>query len=200
MGLRRGFKSESATLVKEVRTELGLKTLQGLDPRRLASHLGIPIVALTELSGNTSMVRFFTCVEQGVLSALTVFDGHRRMIVHNDSHSQARQNSNLTHELAHGLLIHEPAPALDCKTDRRDWNSIKELEAAWLGGELLITREMALAVARGRLTRHQAKERFGVSDGMLTWRLNQTGAAMQAQRERAQRKHGARRKRISRAV
>ena len=200
MGLRRGFKTEAAALVKEVRSELGLKTLHGLDPRRLASHLGIPIVPVTEMSSDPSMVRFFTCVEKGVFSALTVFHGHRRMILHNDSHSSARQNSNLAHELAHGLLIHEPAPALDGKTGCRDWNDIKELEAAWLGGELLVTRDMALAVARGRLTKHEAKIRFGVSDKMLTWRLNQTGAAKQATRESARRRHSARRPRTARSA
>ena len=200
MELRRGFKSESAALVKEVRSELGLKTLQRLDPRRLASYLGIPIVPLTELSSDTAMVRFFTTVENGVFSALTVFHGHRRMILHNDSHSPARQNSNLAHELAHGLLRHEPAPALDGKTGCRDWNDVKELEAAWLGGEILVTRDMALAVARGWLTKPQAQIRFGVSDEMLTWRLNQTGAAKQATRERARRSHRTRRSLSTRSI
>ncbi|MCY4474934.1 MAG: ImmA/IrrE family metallo-endopeptidase [Chloroflexi bacterium] len=193
MQLRRGFKTESATLVKDIRVELGLNTLQGLDPLRLASHLNIPVVPLTELSIDTALARFFLHDKKDVFSALTVFDGYRRMILHNDSHSPARQNSNLAHELAHALLFHEPTPAVDRLTGCRDWNEVREQEAAWLGGELLVSSDMALAVARGRLTRQQAKQRCGVSEKMLNWRLYHSGAIKRAERERARRRHSSRR-------
>ena len=132
--------------------------------------------------------RYFLSVERNVFSALTVFDGHRRVVVHNDSHSEARQNSNLAHELAHGLLLHEPLPALDSITGCRDWNDINEQEADWLSGELLVTSDMALAVARGRLTKQQALQRLGVSADMLDWRINKTGALKRAERERMRRR------------
>ena len=131
----------------------------------------------------------FYPLEREAFSAVTVFDGHRRMIVHNDSHSPARQNSNLTHELSHGLLLHEPAPALDSKTGCRHWNDANESEAAWLGGVLLVTNDMALAVARGQLTRKQARQRFGVSEDMLRWRLDMTGSNKRVARERARRRN-----------
>ena len=101
MVLRRGFKSEAATLAQEIRAELGLRPLDRLDPRGLARHLDVPIVPLSCLSSDLTSVQYFLSVERKAFSALTVFDGHRRMIVHNDSHSEARQNSNLAHELAH---------------------------------------------------------------------------------------------------
>lgn len=121
-------------------------------------------------------------------SGLTVLRGCYRMIVHNDSHSPARQNSDLAHEVAHALLFHEPAPALDAGTGRRLWNATKEQEASWLGGELLVTREMALAVARGHVSSQDAMERLAVSERMLKWRLDVTGASKQAARERAKRR------------
>ena len=96
--------------------------------------------------------------------------------------------SEQLHELAHALLHHEPAAALDSKTGCRDWNDIKEQEADWLGGELLVTRQMALAVARGRLTRQQARQRLGVNDQKLTWRINKTGAGKRVEREQTGRK------------
>ena len=182
--LRRGFKTEAEALAKEVRAELGLAKLDRLDPYHLANHLEIPVVGLSELPQDLSGAQHFLSVERETFSAVTVFDGHRRMIVHNDSHFPTRQNSNLTHELAHGLLLHEPAPALDSLTGCRNWNDTNESEAAWLGGVLLITNDMALAVARGRLTRKQALERFGVSERMLNWRLSVTGAYKRATRER----------------
>ena len=122
MKLRRGFKTEAEALVKEVRNELGLPKLDRLDPHRLACHLDIPVVALSDLPEDLDGARHFLSVDREAFSALTVFDGRRRMIVHNDLHSPARQNSNLAHELAHGLLLHEPAPALDRLTGCRNWN------------------------------------------------------------------------------
>ncbi len=189
MKLRRGFKAEAEALVKEVRAELGLTKLDPLDPHRLACHLAIPVITLSDLPDNLDGAGYFRSIEREAFSALTVFDRHRRMIVHNDSHSPARQNSNLAHELAHGLLLHEPAPALKRLTGCRNWNDTNEAEAAWLGGVLLVTDEMALAVARGRFTRQQALERFGISEDMLRWRLAVTGANKRAARERALRQN-----------
>ena len=153
--LRRGFKAEAEALVKEIRAELGLAKLDRLDPHRLACHLAIPVITLNDLPDNLDGAQHFLSVGRKAFSALTVFDRHRRMIVHNDSHSPARQNSNLAHELAHGLLLHEPAPALKRLTGCRNWNDTNEAEAAWLGSVLLVTDDMALAVARGRFTRQQ---------------------------------------------
>ena len=183
--LRRGFKTEAEALVKEIRAELGLAKLDRLDPHRLACHLDIPIVGLSDLSEDLPGAQHFLSVEREAFSAVTVFDGHRRMIVHNDSHSPARQNSNLTHELSHGLLLHEPAPALDNLTGCRNWNDTNEAEANWLGGVLLVTKDMALVVARGQIARQQARQRFGVSEDMLRWRLDMTGANKRVARERA---------------
>ena len=187
MKVRRGFKKEAAELAEGVRAELGLGPFDRLDPRRLAHFLGIPIVPLSDLVPTCRGALYFLDEERETLSALTVFEGHRRIIIHNDSHSLARQNSNLAHELAHGLLHHEPQPALDAKTGCRLCNATSEHEANWLAGELLVSRGMALAVARGRFTREEAMERLGVSSSMLRWRLNMTGANMRAKSERAKR-------------
>ena len=183
MALRRGFKSEATALAKEVRTELGLGRYDRLDPFVLASHLEVPVVPLSELAVTCSAAHYFLEVEPDTFSAATVFEGRRRIVVHNDKHSAARQSSNVTHELAHSLLLHPPAPALDPATGCRDWNADHEDEANWLTSELLVTRDMALVVARGRIEREDAMERFGVSQQMLQWRINATGAAKQAARE-----------------
>ena len=187
MALRRGFKSEACALSRDVRSELGLGLYDRLDPILLAHHLDIPVVPISDFSSTLSGSRHFLSVEREAFSALTVFDGHRRVIVHNDAHSEGRQNSNVAHELAHALLFHEPFPALDSVTGCRHWNDINEQEANWLSGELLVTGEMALAVARGDITKRDALERFGVSESMLRWRLNATGAVKRAERERARR-------------
>ena len=122
--------------------------------------------------------------ETDAFSALTVFEGNRRLIVHNDCHAIVRQNSNLTHELSHGLLHHPASPALDETTGCRIFNGTNEDEASWLTGELLVTPQMALAIARGRFKEHAAARRLGVSQQMLRWRINMTGARKRVSRER----------------
>ncbi len=183
MALRRGFKTEASGLAGEVRRELGLGRFDRLDPFVLAGHLDVPVMPLTELSGTCDAVQYFLVIEPDAFSAATVFERHKRIVVHNDTHSAARQSSNVTHELAHGLLLHPPAPALDTATGCRAWNADHEDEANWLTGELLVTREMALAVARGKVARDDAMDRLGVSQQMLQWRINATGAAQRAARE-----------------
>ena len=185
MTLRKGFKAEAASLAKEVRKELGLKPLDRLDPFALAQHLEIPVLALSELEATVGGAHFFLFEDPDSFSAVTVFDGLRRIIAHNDAHSKARQNSDLSHELSHGLLLHEPTPALDMTTGCRVLDSVIEEEADWLAGELLVTKEMALAVARGKFTKREAQLQLGVSPQMLRWRMNMTGANKIVQRARA---------------
>lgn len=187
MTLRRGFKAEAAELAAEVRAELQLGTRDRLDPLQLARHLDIPVVRLSVLLSSSRGAHYLLTEDPESFSGLTVLRGCYRMIYYNDSHSPARQNSDLAHELAHALLLHEPAPALDVGTGRRLWNATKEREASWLGGELLVTREMALAVARGEVSSQGAIERLAVSKRMLRWRLDVTGASKQAARERKKR-------------
>jgi IrrE N-terminal-like domain len=186
MKFRRGFKTETNELVTEVRSELGLSLFDRLDSHVLAGWLDIPIVPLSEFLGEAPAVRHLLEVEVDVFSAVTVFAGRRRTIVHNDAHAPGRQQSNLAHELAHGLLLHPPTPALDNKGCRH-WNQAIEDEAAWLGGALLVPEAAALAIAKGRWTPAEAAQRFGVSLKMIDYRVNATGALVRTQRTAARR-------------
>jgi Zn-dependent peptidase ImmA (M78 family) len=116
----------------------------------------------------------------GAFSACTVFRGARRTIVHNDAHAPGRQASNLTHELGHALL-HPPTPALDDRGCRL-WNQNIEDEAHWLAGALLLTEDAALCIARNDTSVPAAAEHFGISEQMITYRLNVTGAGTRAAR------------------
>lgn len=187
MGLRRGFKTEASALAKEVRAELDLGPFDRLDPLALAAHLEIPVIPLSKLRSTCEGARYFLDIDPKPFSAGTIFDGHARVIVHNDAHSPARQNSNLAHELGHGLLLHEPQPALDAIGCRK-WDQTIEEEADRLRDELLMTREMAVAVARGRFSEKEARERLQISKDLVTYRLNMTGARKQAERERKARR------------
>jgi Zn-dependent peptidase ImmA (M78 family) len=176
MGYRRGFKSEANATAREVREELGLAALDPLDPWVLAEYLDVPVIPLSDFGDDAAFaVRHLQEVEVEVFSAVTVFAGAHRSIVHNDAHSPGRQVSNVTHELGHALLLHDPTPALDHRGCRL-WNQNIEDEAQWLAGALLVTEDAALWVVRAGISVSAAATRFGVSTEMINYRLNVTGA------------------------
>ena len=176
MALRWGFKTEANHIAREVRAELGLRFIDPLDAWALARHLEIPVVPLSSYAGLAAdAVHHFHRVDRGAFSALTVFDGPRRLIVYNDSHSLGRRASDLAHELAHALLLHRPGPAFDHRGCRR-WDSVQEEEANWLGAALLISEEAALEIARSRQAIAEAARMYRVSQAMMTFRLNVTAA------------------------
>jgi len=184
MGYRRGFKSEANATAREIRAELGLRDLDRLDPWALADHLLVPIVPLSDFGLDAPRaLRHFTMVEMDAFSAVTVFEGPRRTIVHNDAHSQGRQASDVTHELGHAVLLHDPTPALDDRGCRL-WNQNVEDEAQWLAGALLLTEDAALSIVRKGVAVAVAAQHFGISEQMVTYRLNVTGARKRVARAR----------------
>jgi len=176
VNLRRGFKAEANELARELRRELSLNLEDPLDPTMLAEHLEIPITTLSAMKDDAPFAaQQFSVKDPTVFSAVTVFYGHQRKIVHNDSHHPVRQASNLAHELSHALLHHRPTPALD-EFGNRLWNQTVEDEATWLGGALLISEEAALHIVRNGWSRAQAARYYQVSEEMVIFRLNMTGA------------------------
>lgn len=181
MAYQRGFKTAANELATAVRADLGVGPFDRLDPRTLAEYLAIPIIGLTSLETEAPAITHLLHIEPEVFSAVTVFAGPRRTIVHNDGHSPARQNSNICHELSHGLLHHPRTPAMD-DSGCRIWNQDIEDEATWLAGCLLIPEQATLAIARGRWTTAEAGHRFEVSEAMVRYRLYASGAAIRVQR------------------
>lgn len=187
MALRRGFMAEATALAYDVRAELGVGKLDRLDPRELATSLGVPIWTLSGMLDESSAIGHLVTTEPEVFSAVTVFAGPRRTIVHNDGHALPRQNSNLAHELSHALLHHPPTAALD-DIGNRIWNQDIEDEAAWLSGCLLMTPEAALAIVRAGCPPAEAAIRLGISEQMINFRINKTGARVRVRRAQAARR------------
>lgn len=180
--LRPGFTREAEATAEDIRTELGLGNVRRLDPFDLLEHLKIPVRSLSELlqlgGGSAELaeaVKLLLKDSRSELSAMTVFDGGRRVIVYNDSHSTARTASDLCHEAAHGLLLHEPSVAID-SYGCRNWDGTIEAEADYLGGALLVPGKGARYAAKSGMTLEAAAERFGCSTSMMNWRLNESGA------------------------
>lgn len=184
MALRRGFKTEASSLAQQIRNELGLKSTDPLDPQRLALHVEIPLIGLSDFHGEIpNAVRHFSQVNTSEFSAVTVFDGPRRLIVYNDFHSKGRQANSITHEISHGLLLHPPTPAFN-EIGCRDVDKEVEEEATWLAGVLLVSEEAALYIVRQGMTLDQAAAKYGVSRQLVEWRINVTGARTRVNRAR----------------
>lgn len=181
MSLRRGFKAEAERIAAEMRSELSLNSTSRLDPHGLAAHLEIPVLKIKDcarLAENNACLRHLTHVDPDSFSAITVFIGTRRYIIHNEAHAPTRQANDIVHEIAHCLLEHPPSPVTD-HTGCRCWNKAVEDEANWLAGALLVPREGALALARSGMTIGDIAANFGVSEQLCRWRIHQTGVAHQ---------------------
>jgi Zn-dependent peptidase ImmA (M78 family) len=186
---RRGFKAESERISQEIRSDLGLSTTSLLDIFSFAEGLGIPVVPMSKvppIGGLDGYLRVFQNGERDSFSALTLFNGTVRLIVHNDSHHPNRRVSNIAHEISHCLLEHDPAPVTN-GAGSRYWNKNVEAEADWLGASLLLPREGGLQLALSGFSIAEIAQHFGVSEYLCRWRLNQTGVLRQIERSRIHR-------------
>jgi hypothetical protein len=153
--MKRGFKAEAERISTEMRSELYLEFDEKLDPKELAEHLAIPILSVAELSRtarSSSFGQYFTITDPDSFSAVTIFEGYSRFIVHNDAHHTNRQASNL------------------------------EEQASWLGAALLVPREAALRMFLCGRSIAEIAGHFGVSEALCKWRIGQAGIFQQAQR------------------
>lgn len=185
MGYRRGFKSEANWYARSMRAELGLPFHAPLSPLKVAAHLGYVVSPLSKFrSDNLKEVGFLTSPKgKKEFSAITLFFEGISFIIHNDSHHPHRQNSNLSHEIAHGLLMHKPSP-LTGIDGVRIIDPQQESEAHWLGGALLISEEAALHIVESRQPYEIAQKVYGVSNDLLQWRLRVTGALVRVARRK----------------
>ena len=106
------------------------------------------------------------------------------MIIVNDAHSPARQNSDIAHEIGHTLLAH-PLEVLSSMVDCRDFDPDFEREADHLGSYLLVPNEAAWRIVNSGMGHESAQMAYGVSRQMLDWRLNMSSARQRRRRIRA---------------
>lgn len=177
--MRRGFKREAEEYASDFRTELGLAPYDPLCPFDLAAHLMIPVVSLSSLEDlEEKHKEHLANKDSKCFSAVTVFNGRKRLIVHNDYHHPRRQRANVAHELAHGILGHPSSPPLN-DLGCRNFNKEIEDEANWLGPTLLVPRPAALHIVDTKMETEAAVESYGVSRSLLTYRINATGVKKQ---------------------
>ncbi|MBN9316579.1 MAG: ImmA/IrrE family metallo-endopeptidase [Devosia sp.] len=177
MALRRGFKTEANWWSRSLRAELGLGPASPMCPRKLAAHLSLPLLTLTEFTDIAPQAVQYLSSQKGQrdFSGVTITYAGERWIIHNDANDPGRQAADIAHEIAHALLQH-PVTAMFQSDGSRSHNKEHEEEANWLGPTLLVSDEAALFAAYNRLSVGDAAELYGVSRDLMQMRLNVSGA------------------------
>ena len=177
MTLPYGFKAKANRIAVGLRRQLGLAEPAPIDIHALAAHLGIAIVPLSAFrQWSSEQVEQLTTRDAGGFSAALISCGDgRRMVIVNDDHSPARQNSDIAHEIGHALLVH-PLEVISSMMGCRDFDPTLENEATHLAGYLLVPDQAAWRIVNSGMGPAVAQEIYGVSRQMLDWRLNMSGA------------------------
>ena len=183
MSLPDSFKASANRVAIGLRRQLGVACQAPINVHELAAHLGISIVPLSVFKE--------WCAEQvtqltkrnggGFSASLISFGDGRRMVIVNDEHSPARQNSDIAHEIGHTLLAH-PLEVLSSTIRCRDYDPDLEEEASYLAGCLLVPNQAAWSIVETGMAMELAQTTYGVSRQMLDWRLNISGAHTQTMR------------------
>lgn len=188
MTLRRGFKAESERLVEGYRRKLRLSSGDAIDPFKLADLLGVKTIPADGLV-SSARLRELQAVQPGAFSACTFRPpGERPTIVYNPLNSPGRQRSDVAHELAHIVLEHKLS-TVERVGDLAFYtcDATQEEEAAWLSGCLLLPRKLLLRELRLGRTVPEIAMQFDLSEAMVRFRINASGAATQVHRERRRR-------------
>jgi hypothetical protein len=180
--LRRGFKSWCEKASAGYRRDLRLPRHSALDPRVLATHLGVEVIFPDQIPGlDAKALHHLLEVDPDSWSAVTLVVGTATIIILNSSHAPTRQNNSLAHELAHIILRHSPTQAFfgpDGALMMKEYNANQEAEADCLAGILLVPRE-ALLVLLNQMDEPSLANHFGVSPDLLRMRKNLTGVERQ---------------------
>lgn len=185
--MERGFKTYAEDLATGIRKELSRPAHDRLCAFELAEHLGVPTLKFSHLVpaakdkfGITgSQLQAFEdevhgmCIPWGLAG---------RAIIYNDTRAAARQQSDVAHEASHILLGHPMADIVSGAVSQRT----KELEdeAATLGGTLLVPKAAAINILRKRMPMDEAAAYYGVSEQLVQWRVNVSGARQIVSRSR----------------
>lgn len=185
--MERGFKKKSEDQALIYRNELGLMYYDPLPAETLARKLRIQILTPRDIPNITpEILNQLTRTDSNSWSALTISNNGLKIIIHNPHHSQARQESNLMHEIAHILCEHRPSQFVQLDGfpfSIRTCDKTQEEEARWLGGCLQIPRR-ALVWAFGKnMDASEISEHYSASKDLVKYRINMTGVRIQFSRQ-----------------
>jgi Zn-dependent peptidase ImmA (M78 family) len=111
-----------------------------------------------------------------------VTSGADTVVIYNPNHSGGRRASDITHELAHVVLGHEPGTIVlseDGTMAMRSFNQKQEDEANWLAWSLLLPRDALVAALRSGASDEDIATSYGVTEILVRFRKKLTGVERQ---------------------
>jgi IrrE N-terminal-like domain len=177
LNYKRGFKKWADEKSVSLRHELNLRHYESLSPTVLAKHLGLEILVPSELPNMTNDILKGLFKDNSSWSAVTIGVGKPSLIIHNDTHSFERQNSNIFHEIAHVLCGHEMCEFgdLNCPIPLRKYDEVQENEANWLGFCLHLPVSSLIVCGKKNYTLTQISNAYSASMELVKYRMNVTG-------------------------
>lgn len=181
--LQRGYKSWTERTATSLRGDLGLGPHDALPPAALACYLEVLLWTPGDVPDlPTGVLDQLLQKDPWGWSAISVLQGNTPVIIYNPRHSRGRQSSDIVHELAHLILGHEPAKIImshDGSFVMRSYDQKDEDEANWLAWSLLLPRDGILTCKRHGLEVLEIAERFGVTESLVSFRIQMTGVEAQ---------------------
>lgn len=181
--LRRGFKADAEKLAKEYREKLNIHPCAPLCAFKLAEHLEIVVYKAIEFVNSIEHINLLSGAngQKCEWSALTMVSASgRQIIIHNHFHSEARQQSDMMHELAHIICDHKHDQKeydFELPIGMRSYNHIQEEEAKCLGATLQLATPCLLWANKRNMTHEEIANHFNSSMDMVKYRMNMTGIA-----------------------
>lgn len=187
--LDRGFKSWAERTSLTLRQEIGLAIEGRLDPSQLAGFLEVDVRTPYDVPGLPKHVldQLLHCDPWGWSAVSLLLPNGRSLVIYNPRKSKGRQASDITHELAHFILDHQPATIIlshEGSIAMRTFDRKQEEEANWLAWCLLLPRDALLRAKRAGLRTAQIAARYGVTEALVTYRLNMSGVDTQLKARR----------------
>ncbi|MEO6328749.1 MAG: ImmA/IrrE family metallo-endopeptidase [Ginsengibacter sp.] len=184
--LKRGFKANSERLAKQYREKLKIHPCAPLCAFKLAEYLAIPVFSATTFLTLPDEIKLLSGAngKDCEWSALTMITkAGNRIIIYNNFHSVARQQSDIMHELAHIICNHKRGQIdydFEIPIGMREFDEEQEEEAKCLGSTLQLATPCLLWASKRSMTTEAIAAYFNASNDMVTYRMNMTGIAKRA--------------------
>lgn len=179
----RGFKARAERAALAFRRELKLAPSDPLRPELLAAHLGITLWTPREIPGlPPDVLNQLTEIDPWGWSGVSLTVDGSGVIIYNPRKSPGRRASDITHEMAHFILDHQPATIIlsaDLDLGMRTFDAKQEDEANWLAWCLLLPRDALVRAKIQRLSVSEIAERYGVTETLVAMRMDLTGVNSQ---------------------
>lgn len=177
---KRGFKTWTEKKAMELRQVLDIRIHEPMPSKLLAEHYKIKIVTPEEFSLDSRTLSSLMLSGSTQWSAVTLGKPAPCLIIHNPTHSIARQESNIMHELAHVICGHEMCSINSELSGSiiplRKYDETQETEAEWLGACLqLPSKVLYECYVKNKMTELEISSTFNASVEMVRYRINVTG-------------------------